>query len=356
MNIAPRSRPHVVIALLFVFHSCLPVRALETQPVPPTREAFLKLIDRPRVDPKPDLGEPEDDGELKTIRFSFLSEENERVPGIVIHPSHPNTGKLPCVIVLHGTGGSKEGEILFMKAIAKRGCAAIAIDGRYHGERVKNLPGKDHYNQAILSKFKGESKGYPLYWDTVWDLMRLIDIVNARDDLDSDRIGVIGFSKGGIETYFLAAADPRVSVAVPCIGVQSFQWGLENDGWHGRVNTVKNAFEGAAKAAGVEKPDAAFARTFFDKVVPGIYDKFDGPEMLPLIAPRPLLIINGDKDPNTPLPGVMLAAEKAKAAYAKAGAEDKFKQIVEKDTPHKVNPDALKEASDFLAKHLNFAE
>ena len=354
MTFSPRFRLAVAFAFLFVLHSF--VQGVEAQPVPPTREAFLKLIDRPRVDPKPDIGDPDDDGDFKTIRFSFLSEENVRVPGVVIHQSHPNTGRLPCVIVLHGTGGSKEGEIPLMKKLAVRGCVAMAIDGRFHGERVKNLPGKDHYNQAILSKFKGEAKGYPLYWDTVWDLMRLIDIVMVREDIETDNIGVIGFSKGGIEAYFLAAADPRVRVAVPCIGVQSFQWGLENDGWHGRVNTIKNAFESAAKSSGVEKPDAAFARTFFDKVVPGIYDKFDGPEMLPLIAPRPLLIINGDKDPNTPLPGVMLAAEKAKAAYAKAGAEDKFKQIVEKDTAHKVTDGALKEAIDFLAKNLNFAE
>jgi dienelactone hydrolase len=323
-------------------------RALES---PPTREAFLKMIDRPRVEPKAELGEAVEDDGLKTAHFSFYSEEKERVPGIVIYPAAPG-GKMPCVIVLHGTGGSKDGEIPLLKKLAGKGFAAIAIDGRFHGERVKDLPGKDHYNQAILARFKGESKSYPLYWDTVWDLMRLIDVINANDNLDSDRIGMIGFSKGGIETYFTAAADPRVAVAVPCIGVQSFKWGLENDGWHGRVNTVKHAFESAAKAAGVEKPDAAFAKTFFDKVLPGVYDKFDGPEMVPLIAPRPLMMINGDKDPNTPLPGVMLCAEKTKAAYTKAGVADKFKQIVEKDTPHKVNDDALNQAIDFLVKSL----
>src|SRR6185295_4451804 len=315
---------------------------------PATREAFLKMIDRPRVEPQAELGEAVEDDGVKTAAFSFLSEEKERVPGIAIYPAAAG-GKMPCVIVLHGTGGNKEGQIPLMKKLAVRGCAAIAIDGRYHGARVKDLPGKDHYNQAILARFKGELKSYPLYWDTVWDVMRMIDILSARDDIDNDRIGLIGFSKGGIETYFIAAADPRVSVAVPCIGVQSFNWGVENDGWHGRVNTVKNAFEGAAKAAGVEKPDAAFAKTFFDKVLPGVCDKFDGPEIVPLIAPRPLMMINGDKDPNTPLPGVMICAEKIKAAYAKAGAEDKFKQIVEKDTGHKVTDDALKEAIKFLA-------
>ena len=182
--------------------------------------------------------------------------------------------------------------------------------------------------------------------------MRLLDILSARDDVDASRIGLIGFSKGGIETYFIAAVDPRITVAVPCIGVQCFKWGLENDAWHNRVNTVRSAFEASAKASGVEKPDAAFAKKFFDKVVPGIDGDFDGPEMVPLIAPRPLLMINGDSDGNTPLPGVMICAEKAKAAYEKAGAADKFKQIVEPKTGHKVTDESMAEAIEFFKKHL----
>jgi len=41
-----------------------------------------------------------------------------------------------------------------------------------------------------------------------------------------------------------------------------------------------------------------------NRVVPGIYAEFDAPAMPPLIAPRPLLVINGDSDALTPLSGV----------------------------------------------------
>jgi hypothetical protein len=34
--------------------------------------------------------------------------------------------------------------------------------------------------------------------------------------------------------------------------------------------------------------------------VPGIYAEFDGPNMLGLIEPRPLLVINGELEPRTP--------------------------------------------------------
>ena len=43
-----------------------------------------------------------------------------------------------------------------------------------------------------------------------------------------EAIGMIGFSKGGMETYLAAAVDPRIAVAVPCIGVQSFRWALDH--------------------------------------------------------------------------------------------------------------------------------
>ena len=36
-------------------------------------------------------------------------------------------------------------------------------------------------------------------------------------------------------------------------------------------------------------------------MVPGIDGPFDGPAMLAAIAPRPLLVVNGDSDVNTPV-------------------------------------------------------
>ena len=56
---------------------------------------------------------------------------------------------------------------------------------------------------------------------------QLIDYLETRDDVDPMRIGAIGISKGGVETYFAAAADTRIVVAVPCIPVCKAFLGLE---------------------------------------------------------------------------------------------------------------------------------
>ena len=42
---------------------------------------------------------------------------------------------------------------------------------------------------------------HPFYYDTCWDMWRTVDYLQQRDDVDSERIGMIGFSMGGIETW-----------------------------------------------------------------------------------------------------------------------------------------------------------
>ncbi len=44
--------------------------------------------------------------------------------------------------------------------------------------------------------------------------------------------------------------------------------------------------------------------------------------MLPLIAPRPLIVLSGKRDARNALPNVELAIASARAAYAAAGAPD----------------------------------
>ena len=323
-----------------------------------TRTAFLQLIDRPRVPLAPELRPATDKDGLTQIAFSFAADVDQRVPAILVQPTAPPAAaaarvRRPAVISLHGTGGNKEGQVTLLRQFAAAGFVAVAIDGRYHGSRATTPKGTADYTDAILRAYRAaEPHEHPFYFDTVRDVMRLIDYLVTRDDVDPARIGLIGFSKGGTEAYLAAAADPRIAATVACIGVQSFRWALENNSWQSRIGTIQAAVDAAAKEAGVTTPDAAFVRRFYDRVVPGITDQFDGPAMLPLIAPRPLLAINGDSDPRTPVPGVMLCAEAARAAYRAAGAEENFTLTVQPKTGHKVNPDSLQTARAWLAKQL----
>ncbi|KAF0180620.1 MAG: putative catalytic [Limisphaerales bacterium] len=342
---APRWGSHVA-ALLALWLGALSSSAAEPAD---TRAAFLKLLDRPRVELAPEVKPPAGTNGLRTVHFSFAAEAGVRVPGLLIHRGEAQ-GRRPVVIVLHGTGANKESQLSLLTDLAKRGFLAVAIDGRHHGARTKAGRGSAEYHEAILNAWFG-SKKLPFLYDTAWDVMRLVDYLGTRDDVDAARIGLIGFSKGGMEGYLAAAADPRIAVVVPCIGVQSFKWALDNESWRSRVETFKPALDAAAKDEG-ETVSAAFVRRFYDRVVPGIYGQFDGPAMLPLIAPRPLLVINGEADMRTPLPGVNECLTAARTAYRAAGAEPKLQVILQPQTGHKVTVEARQAAVDWFVKWL----
>jgi dienelactone hydrolase len=330
-----------------------PAPAVAAPAAPASRAAFLKLIDRPRVEPNADERPmPAPAAGMVQTHLAIDTEPGQRVPAILLWAENVKPGaRLPVVIILHGTGGKKEGNLPLAKTLASKGFLAVAPDGRYHGERCSKGSGTDDYYAAIAQAYK-DGKAHPWLYDTVYDVMRLIDYLQTRADVDPKRIGLIGFSKGGMETYLAAAADERIAVAVPCIGVQSYRWALENGQWKGRIGTVQGAANMAAKEAGVATIDTAFVRQFYDHVVPGIYDQFDGPAMVPLIAPRPLLIINGDSDDKTPLPGLNLALDATRAAYDKAGAAEHLAIHIQEKTGHKVNPESLEAAVAWFEKWL----
>jgi dienelactone hydrolase len=314
------------------------------------RTDFLKLIDRPRVPLDPQIAAIRHVGSLLECHFSFASDAQQRVPGILIEPAF-QAAQRPVVIALHGTGGTKSDEIPFLRELAKRGFVAVAIDGRYHGERTKAGKGMVEYEQAIVRAWQ-RSGEHPFYYDTVWDVMRLIDYLQTRNDADPKRIGLYGVSKGGIETYLTAAADPRVAVAIPCIGLESFRWALDNNDWQTRIGTIQNAFTAIATEENVTSPGTEFVRQFYARVVPGIDGEFDGPSMVKLISPRPLMAINGDSDDHTPLPGLQLCVDSARDSYRQARADDHFVLLIEKNTAHKVNPDAQAAAIEWFVKWL----
>jgi dienelactone hydrolase len=315
-----------------------------------TRAAFLKLIDRPRVALQPEEKRLAEADGLAQWHFSFAADAEQRVPGILVKQVKA-AGRRPVVIALHGTGGNKESQLALLKEVAGRGFIGVAIDGRYHGERTKAGKGSAEYVAAILRAYRS-GREHPFLYDTVWDVLRLLDYLETRADVDPQRIGLIGFSKGGMETYLAAAVDPRIAVAVPCIGVQSFRWALDNNAWQSRVETFQTALNSAAKDASVTEVKADFVRKFYDRVVPGIYAQFDGPEMLPLIAPRPLLVINGDSDPRTPLSGVREGAARTQQAYLKAEAANKFELLIQEKTGHAVTPAARQAAIAWFVKWL----
>ena len=324
------------LAIAFIFIATIHAQPL---PVDKVRSDFITLLQRQMVNPNPVFtAEKTDTAIIET--GSFFSEPNEQVPVLIYKPIKGKAKKWPVVICLHGTGGSKDDagmkELLYR--FSQAGFMAVGIDGRFHGKRAAN---HNSYVEAITKAWENKDstqQTHPFFFDTVYDLWRLVDYLVTRPDVDSSRIGMMGISKGGIETWMAASVDTRIKVAVPVISVQSFQWSLENDRWQGRARTIWAAHVQAAKDLGDTGVNKNNVQIFWNKLLPGITGEFDCPSMIRLFAPRPLLVLSTENDPNCPLPGAKIAFANAQAAYQAQHAAAKLKMDIEPNQPHRFTP------------------
>ena len=314
------------------------------------KQDFLKLIQRPVVPLAARVQALPREGDLAVEQFWFSSDATHQIDAVAYKPANAS-GRLPVAILLHGTGGRKESMAPLAKEFARAGILAVSMDGRYHGAQYGPENGTELYFKAIADAFRTGAE-HPFLFDSVWDIMRLIDYLETRADADSSRIGLIGLSKGGMEGWLAAAVEPRIHAVVPLISVQSFRYEVEHDAWQARIGSIGPAVNAAAESAAGAQIDAEFARKFFDRVAPGLTSEFDGPAMLPLIAPRAMLAVNGEVDPRNPLPSALQIAENLRAVYAKAGKPGNFDMIVEKGVAHAVTPEAMEQARVWLIKQL----
>src|SRR5262245_44045939 len=167
-----------LIAFLFLAPTLVGAQDIpKYSPPEQVKAAFKKLLDRPKV--AFDVRATKSGPGVPVETLTFASEKKadgqvERVPTQIRVPANAK-GKLPAVIVLHGTGGSGNAANVqsFIADLNKRNIIGIAIDARYHGDRAKGAKGPAAYNEAILKAWKtkpGEPMEHPFYYDTVWDL------------------------------------------------------------------------------------------------------------------------------------------------------------------------------------------
>ncbi len=319
-----------------------------------TRARLHAVLDRPLVALAP-VVQATSEGAFVVERGRFHSDARTVVPFLVYKPAAAK-GRLPAVVVLHGTGGRKEDMAGTLRDLAGRGFVAVAIDARYHGERVTGgAHGSTEYQQAITRAWRETDPArqeHPFYYDTVYDLWRVADYLQSRADVDGNRLGILGFSMGGIETWLAAGGDERYRVVVPAISVQSFRWSLTHGQWQGRANSINVAHAEAAKDLEQPAVNARTCRLLWGKVISGILGEFDCPEMLRAIAPRPLLIVGGDQDPNCPYGGAKIAIASAEDAYRHAGAADRLGVDIAPGIGHEVTPAQREKIYAWLVRWL----
>ena len=267
-----------------------------------------------------------------------------------------NVEQLPVVFVLHGTGGSKEQMLPHLRKYAKSGYLACSIDSRYHGERGSPAD----YTAALVAAFDANGAGdadaqHPFMYDTAWDLMRVLDWVERRPDVDASRIGMTGISLGGMHTWITSAVDSRVTAVAPLIGVQNYRWVLENSLWQARVESLAAFFEVIRTRLGKPRVDDEVVELVWRRICPELIDgsmAMDAPSSLQLIAPRPLLVANGELDMRCPKVGVELAVAAASRAWEGLPAELQPKLYFDPGGGHAVSDAMWRLVDEFFDQHL----
>lgn len=196
--------------------------------------------------------------------IEYEAEPGRRVQAFVMRPNKNVSGKLPGLVVFHGTTAET------IKSVAGTGEFPLKATGLRLAEAgfLVVCPANFLWEEKTYLKSVEAAKArHPnsLGMATMLaDGMRATDVLLAQPDVDSTRIGAFGHSLGAKEVLYLMAFDDRVRAGVFSEG----GIGLPFTNWE------------APWYLGPEAKKADFP--------------FEHHELLALIAPRPFLILGGE--------------------------------------------------------------
>lgn len=203
------------------------------------------------------------------------SEKNNRLSCVIAPPGHQGAGKY--TVAGHYEIPAVNDMIQYYHydygmQLARRGFVALCPDCRGFGERrERNLWGEEEEKFLNSSCFHlahmAEPLGMTVAGMLTWDLMRLVDYIEERNEWNLSDIGCLGFSGGGMQTLWLAAMDERIARA--CIS--GYMYGYRDSLLKLNGNCSCN-------------------------YVPHLWEYFDMGDIGAMIAPRPLLIQSGSGD------------------------------------------------------------
>ena len=223
----------------------------------------------------------------------------EPVPAFWIAPKQ-SRGRIPTILYHHAHGGDYEigkRELLagrkslqtpaYADALASAGYAALCIDAWGFGER------RGRTESALFKEMIW--RGQVLWGMMIYDSLRALDYLCAREDVDATRIGTMGFSMGSTMAWWLAALDPRVRVCVDLCCLTDFDALIASRGLDGH---------------GIYY------------YVPLLLKHFTTAQINTLIAPRAHLSLAGYYDPLTPPAGLDRIDAELRRVYTELDATD----------------------------------
>lgn len=288
----------------------------------------------------------------KEIKLQFNGSTHDTVTGFLLIPDVANASSpRPAIMALHSTGPGakqtvglepKEGRTYGME-LAQLGYVVLAIDVISAGERI--YPGYEAYN---TNEFYKRFPHWSAMGKMIDDHKKGMDYLCQLDIVDPERIGCIGHSLGGYNSFFLQAFEPRIKAAVSSCGLSPLggtnsPYQFARDDWFVHFNPYCREF----------------IRT---GIIP-----CDLHEIMALCAPRPFFNYSARKDAvyahsSDDKPDfeswwetVDSALNQVKGVYNILGASANFVRA-ETDGGHDFPADIRKQAYAWLNKHLGMEQ
>jgi dienelactone hydrolase len=271
-------------------------------------------------------------------KFIFQSRPGAWVLAYLVTPTKPAKTPLQTVVCVPGPGrgvddivgiddkgqerdGKREGyQFDFALQVAEQGMAAVAIEPMAFGCRRDAKNKAKGLGQSACQPVAGAALllGQTMIGWRVYDVMRTIDWIETRKELDAKRVGCMGISGGGTCTTFSAALEPRIKAAMVS----------------GYLNTFRDSIVSLSHC--------------IDNYVPGILNYAEMYDVAGLIAPRPLFVESGEKDNIFPIAASNASFERVKKVYATFDATS----VIEHETFDGPHSFWGKRGIPFLAKNL----
>ena len=299
-----------------------------------TRQQLFEMLGLSPLPAKTPL-QPVVTGVLKEDGYQVEKPHFQSLPGLYVTANLylPEGIQKPLPTVLYVCGHAvmqRDGKSLGNKTgyhhhgvwFARHGYACLILDTLQLGE----IEGK-HHGTHNLGRWWWVAAGYTPAGVEAWNGIRALDYLQTRPEVDASRIGVTGRSGGGAYSWWIAALDERIAAAAPTAGITSL---------HNHI--VDGCIEGHC--------DCMFMVNSY---------RWDFDRVAALVAPRPLLICNTDKDPIFPIEGVFQVYTSVRRLYALLGKEGNIGlQIAE--GPHKDLQPLNTGAFHWFERHLKGAD
>jgi dienelactone hydrolase len=265
---------------------------------------------------------------VETVTFQSL--RSFHVTGTCYVPDERD-GQIPGVLFLcgHATDGKAASDYQrCCRQLAASGCLVLAIDPIGQGERRQYEPERDppRFGPTESHSYIGQQCTYAganVARYMLWDAIRGLDYLEARPEVDPERLGVVGNSGGGTQTAYVALCDDRPAVAAPCSYITSRAAYMDTGQAHDAEQNVYGAIAG-----GID------------------YDDF-----LAAFAPKPIQIGAGQAD-FFPIEGTHTAYERAQAVYEQYDATEHVSLVVSEHT-HGLDPTLRAATVEWCCRHLD---